>query len=76
MIASAVASSVDHAKVLPSSSVHIGWTTHCPVCGHDVTQLDGPPDCGHVFCLTESVRTQDVYADALALLELAGPGRA
>lgn len=56
--------------------IHIGWTTHCPVCGHDVTLLDGPPDCGHVFCLTESVRTQDVYADALALLELAGSGRA
>ena len=51
--------------------IHIGWATHCPVCGHDVAQLDGPPDCGHVFCLTESVRPQDVYADALALLERA-----
>ncbi|HEX2856402.1 MAG TPA: glycosyltransferase family 9 protein [Propionibacteriaceae bacterium] len=56
--------------------IHIGWATHCPVCGHDITLLDGPPDCGHVFCLTESVRAQDVYADALALLELAGAGEA
>ena len=51
--------------------IHLGWATHCPTCGHDVTRLNGPPDCGHVFCLTDGVRAQDVYADALALVGLA-----
>ena len=51
--------------------LHLGWVTHCPRCGHDVTQLGWTGgDCGHVFGLVDAVRPQDVYADVLSLVEL------
>jgi len=57
--------------------LHLGWVTHCPECGSDVTQLGWTTgDCGHNFPLTSSVRPQDVYADVLSLLELRRASRA
>ncbi|QGF24588.1 glycosyltransferase family 9 protein [Raineyella fluvialis] len=59
--------------------IHSGWTTHCPVCGTDLTQLGWTAtDCGHVVGLNDAVRPQDVYADVLDLLEARvseGPAR-
>lgn len=53
--------------------VHLGWITHCPVCGADVTQVGWTDqECDHVFPLTDDVRPQDVYAD---VLDLAGVSR-
>jgi hypothetical protein len=57
--------------------LHLGWVTHCPRCGADVTQVGWTAaDCGHVFGLVDAVRPQDVYADVLSLVEqrrTAGP---
>ncbi|MGF9663622.1 glycosyltransferase family 9 protein [Arthrobacter crystallopoietes] len=48
--------------------VHLSWTTHCPQCGADVTQVGWTaPHCGHAFALTEQVRAEDVYADLAQL---------
>ncbi len=50
--------------------VHLGWTTRCPVCGADVSQVGWTAQkCRHVFPLTDAVRPQDVYADVLDLLD-------
>lgn len=50
--------------------IHIGWTTHCPVCGVDVTQVGWTAqECEHTFPLVDSVRAQDVYADVLDLAD-------
>lgn len=48
--------------------VHLSWTTHCPQCGADLTQVGWTaPHCGHEFALTEQVRAEDVYADLAQL---------
>jgi ADP-heptose:LPS heptosyltransferase len=48
--------------------VHLSWTTHCPECGTDLTQVGWTaPHCGHEFALTEQVRAEDVYADLAQL---------
>jgi len=48
--------------------VHLSWTTHCPECGTDLTQVGWTaPRCGHEFPLTEQVRAEDVYADLAQL---------
>jgi ADP-heptose:LPS heptosyltransferase len=48
--------------------IHLGWVTHCPVCGIDVTQVGwNAPRCDHEFPLTEQVSPADVYADVQEL---------
>jgi ADP-heptose:LPS heptosyltransferase len=48
--------------------IHLGWVTHCPVCGADVTQVGWTaPRCDHEFPLTEQVSPADVYADVQEL---------
>lgn len=51
--------------------LHIGWTTRCPICGSDLTQIGWTAqECQHQFPLNDAVRPQDVYADVLDLLEI------
>ncbi|NKQ57425.1 glycosyltransferase family 9 protein [Amycolatopsis sp. K13G38] len=45
----------------------ISWTTHCPVCGVDVTRED-LPRCAHDVSFVDSVRTADVLAETQDLL--------
>jgi len=45
----------------------ISWTTHCPVCGVDVTRED-LPRCPHDVSFVDSVRVADVLAEAKELL--------
>lgn len=48
--------------------VHLGWVTHCPVCGVDVTQVGwNAQRCDHNFPLTAQVSPADVYADVQEL---------
>ncbi|WIY82166.1 glycosyltransferase family 9 protein [Propionimicrobium sp. PCR01-08-3] len=48
--------------------MHIGWVTHCPVCGADVTQVGWTAEkCDHTFPLNDAVEPRDVYADVRAL---------
>lgn len=48
--------------------IHLGWVTHCPVCGVDVTQVGWNAErCSHDFPLTAQVSPADVYADVQEL---------
>ncbi|NKX54132.1 glycosyltransferase family 9 protein [Arthrobacter mobilis] len=48
--------------------IHLGWVTHCPVCGVDVTQVGWNAErCDHDFPLTAAVSPGDVYADVQEL---------
>lgn len=59
--------------------VHLGWVTHCPECGIDVTQVGwNAPRCDHTFPLTAAVSVDEVYAnitDLTASGELLSAGR-
>jgi ADP-heptose:LPS heptosyltransferase len=49
--------------------VHLSWTTHCPSCGADVTQVGWTaPRCPHDECLVAGIRPEDVYEDVRSLL--------
>lgn len=49
--------------------LHLSWTTHCPVCGADVTQVGWTaPRCPHDECLVAGIRPEDVYEDVRSLL--------
>jgi len=49
--------------------VQIGWTTHCPVCGVDCTQVGWTAErCPHDESIVGGVRVEAVLADACALL--------
>jgi hypothetical protein len=44
--------------------IHIGWTTRCPVCGVDVTQVGWTAErCAHDPSHVAEVRVDDVHAD-------------
>ncbi|PPF85735.1 glycosyltransferase family 9 protein [Clavibacter michiganensis] len=44
--------------------IHIGWTTRCPVCGVDVTQVGWTAErCAHDPSHVAGVRVEDVHAD-------------
>jgi len=48
--------------------VQIGWTTRCPSCGADVTQVGWTaPHCGHDFSLIEAVDPAEVFRDVVDL---------
>ena len=52
--------------------LQLAWTTHCPVCGVDVTVL-GAPRCPHDDSFVADVPVAAVLADARALLADTGP---
>jgi ADP-heptose:LPS heptosyltransferase len=49
--------------------VQMGWTTHCPVCGTDLTQVGWTARrCEHDdFSLTEAVEPAEVFRDVVDL---------
>lgn len=50
--------------------LQLSWTTNCPVCGADVTQVGWTaPRCPHDDCLVAGIRPADVYQDVRSLLE-------
>lgn len=49
--------------------VQLAWTTHCPVCGADLTQVGWTAErCEHEESLVADVSVENVYADARDLL--------
>jgi ADP-heptose:LPS heptosyltransferase len=57
--------------------VQLGWTTHCPVCGLDCTQVGWTAErCPHDDSFIAGIRLEDVLADAAALLAQPAPVRA
>ena len=48
--------------------VHLGWTTHCPVCGADCTQVSGAERCEHDESFVAGVQWGEVYESTLELL--------
>lgn len=49
--------------------VHLGWTTHCPTCGRDSTQVGWTaPRCEHDDSFVAGVAAADVRDDVLRLL--------
>jgi ADP-heptose:LPS heptosyltransferase len=48
--------------------VHLGWRTHCPVCGADCTRA-GATRCGHETSFVAEVPWREVCASALELLD-------
>ncbi|WP_238439415.1 glycosyltransferase family 9 protein [Microbacterium sp. JZ31] len=55
--------------------VQLSWTTHCPVCGRDATQVGWTaPRCEHDISFVDDVPVAAVYDDVRALLE-DEPGR-
>ena len=49
--------------------LQLSWTTHCPVCGADVTQVGWTaPRCPHDECLVAGIQPADVYQDVRSLL--------
>ncbi|GGH45514.1 LPS biosynthesis-related glycosyltransferase [Microbacterium album] len=51
-----------------SHRVQLGWTTHCPVCGRDATQVGWTaPRCEHDVSFVAEVPVDAVYEDAFAL---------
>lgn len=57
--------------------VQLGWTTHCPVCGLDCTQVGWTAErCPHDDSFVADVRLEAVLADAGALLTQSAPVRA
>lgn len=48
--------------------IHLGWATHCPVCGIDITQVGWTaPPCRHDVSTVEAVAADAVYEDVLQL---------
>ena len=48
--------------------IHLGWATHCPVCGVDITQVGWTaPRCPHDESTVEAVAADAVYEDVLQL---------
>ncbi|WP_456283280.1 glycosyltransferase family 9 protein [Microbacterium sp. JZ101] len=57
--------------------VQLGWTTHCPVCGRDATQVGWTAErCAHDVSFVADVPVAAVRDDALRLLEDAAAERA
>lgn len=57
--------------------VQLGWTTHCPACGRDCTQVGWTAErCPHDDSFIAGIRVAAVLADAGALLTQAAPVRA
>ncbi|GAB2523877.1 hypothetical protein GCM10027064_21610 [Microbacterium petrolearium] len=53
-----------------SHRVQLSWTTHCPVCGRDATQVGWTaPRCEHDVSFVDDVPVDAVYDDVRALLE-------
>ncbi len=51
--------------------IQISWTTHCPVCGRDVTQVGWTAErCEHDDSFVDEVPTDSVLADVRDLLDL------
>ena len=51
--------------------LQLSWTTHCPVCGADVTQVGWTaPRCPHDECLVADIQPAAVYQDVRSLLGL------
>ena len=49
--------------------LQLSWTTHCPVCGADVTQVGWTaPRCPHDECLVADIQPAGVYQDVRSLL--------
>ena len=49
--------------------LQLSWTTHCPVCSADVTQVGWTaPRCPHDECLVAGIGPDEVYRDVLSLL--------
>jgi ADP-heptose:LPS heptosyltransferase len=49
--------------------LQLSWTTHCPVCGADVTQVGWTaPRCPHDECLVADIQPAGVYEDVRSLL--------
>ncbi len=56
--------------------IHLGWATHCPVCGIDITQVGWTaPRCGHDESTVEAVSAESVYEDVLQLTAMNLPLR-
>jgi ADP-heptose:LPS heptosyltransferase len=50
--------------------VQLSWTTHCPVCGRDCTQVGWTSErCEHDVSFVHDVTVDAVYDDVMALLE-------
>jgi ADP-heptose:LPS heptosyltransferase len=48
--------------------IHLGWATHCAVCGIDITQVGWTaPRCRHDVSTVEAVEADAVYEDVLQL---------
>ncbi|TSE14231.1 glycosyltransferase family 9 protein [Arthrobacter sp. KBS0703] len=48
--------------------IHLGWATHCAVCGIDITQVGWTaPRCRHDVSTVETVAADAVYEDVLQL---------
>lgn len=48
--------------------VHVGWTTECPVCGVDVTQVGWTAErCEHDESFVQQIQPDEVYADVREL---------
>ncbi|MEJ1181667.1 MULTISPECIES: glycosyltransferase family 9 protein [unclassified Pseudarthrobacter] len=49
--------------------LQLSWTTHCPVCAADVTQVGWTaPRCPHDECLVAGIGPAEVYQDVRSLL--------
>jgi len=49
---------------------HLSWTTHCPVCGRDSTQVGWTaPRCEHDVSFVADVPADPVHADVARLLD-------
>jgi hypothetical protein len=49
--------------------VQLGWTTHCPVCGADATQVGWTAErCEHDDSFVAGVPVDAVYADVRELV--------
>jgi ADP-heptose:LPS heptosyltransferase len=56
--------------------IHLGWTTRCPVCGIDITQVGWTaPRCPHDESTVEAVAPEAVYEDVLQLTAMSLPPR-
>lgn len=56
--------------------IQLGWTTVCPACGIDVTQVGWTaPRCGHDDSVVAGVPVKRVYEDVRSLVFTPRPGR-
>ena len=56
--------------------IHLAWTTVCPACGIDVTQVGWTaPRCGHDDSVVAGVPVRRVYEDVRNLVATPRPGR-